>query len=1166
MIQHITFIKRYIIFLSVSMILSLTAARSQAQQCNWNLTAVADSSTCDANGTVVATLTSGGSSVTGVLYRIVSLTGPYESPQIESNQFHNVPAGTYKVVASGACNGREDSISTTIIVPGNYVPFEARATMFRRTLNNCNTGQIRVTLLNGRRPYHITIESKPATYNGPTSLATNSSDFVIDNLTAGTYVMNVYDECNLAFPVTVAVTSLGPLNIGNFFLGTARTVTGNCNQFTVGATSWTGTDNDDYNGPESPISYSIAYNGGAPLPYQPAGTGSNTVTLPAGQTLKDMYGKQLTYYVRSVCGEESQRNLTIATPTLSITNVTNCDINFRLTAGLTGNLLCGPFHFTIVNSSAGITKDTVSNEPSWSIAGLPYGTYAITVTTADGFSQQSTAWTVQPPLLAAYSITTGAFEGPAGNHRAASFNIYKTPGNFLAGTRITLLEPEDYSLDITTGATSSPYLVLSQSTGANFYPNSYKFQISDGCTTTDIPVVVTEDDVYNYSWDIPPGVQTCAGLKITPTGTAMYQGVSRQVYFRITGGPSGYNGAAVPLGGSLYLPSSGQYTIAIGSNAQPRDYGGINKKTVNYEYNSVRVDINRSKGWVCPNLPADSGYIRVVGMGGSTDATGVYIYKLALPGNGANGPYLDSNTVGEFSTSAAKGAYKLTKGNDYDVRIIDECGVSAVQSFKIVDLATEEIATADQAEYCLGDTIRFRVINLPSTAITYQWTGPDGFTDTRRNPEVSPVTEKSGGQYHVTISADICHQPINADVNVVLASYITSCYSAVTDTSVNPYAYGLLGNWRPSRAYTYYGARESSDPNQQTNIQKDGAFNDFMAFWQKQTDGWKAQTTDPNWVWNTQTTLFNKKGFELENKDPLGRYNAGIYGYDNAVPVAVVQNSRYSESAFEGFEDYGFVSSNCDDGKCPVDRRFSLSGATTRIVGTAYHTGRYSLMVTNADKDSIAIMMPVTDTASAQSDPVFNMKDGICPPNDPELKSVRANRNVLLPPLSLLSGKKVVLSAWVREAQDCKCTSYTNSQIKMVVKAAGGGESAIVLARPAGGIIDGWQRIEQVVDLPAGTEALSLILLATGNVDVYFDDIRVHPYNANMKSFVYDAQNLRLMAELDENNYATFYEYDDDATLTRMKKETERGIKTIRETRSAMIKEVVAEDPNIDNY
>ena len=53
-----------------------------------------------------------------------------------------------------------------------------------------------------------------------------------------------------------------------------------------------------------------------------------------------------------------------------------------------------------------------------------------------------------------------------------------------------------------------------------------------------------------------------------------------------------------------------------------------------------------------------------------------------------------------------------------------------------------------------------------------------------------------------------------------------------------------------------------------------------------------------------------------------------------------------------------------------------------------------------------------------------------------------------------------------------------------------------------------------------------------------------------MKSFVYDPINMRLVAELDERHYATFYEYDEEGQLIRVKKETERGIMTIQETKS----------------
>jgi hypothetical protein len=45
------------------------------------------------------------------------------------------------------------------------------------------------------------------------------------------------------------------------------------------------------------------------------------------------------------------------------------------------------------------------------------------------------------------------------------------------------------------------------------------------------------------------------------------------------------------------------------------------------------------------------------------------------------------------------------------------------------------------------------------------------------------------------------------------------------------------------------------------------------------------------------------------------------------------------------------------------------------------------------------------------------------------------------------------------------------------------------------------------------------------------------------------------MAILDEQNFAYFYEYDAEGQLARIKKETERGIGTIREIRGAKFKQ-----------
>ncbi|WP_299897654.1 hypothetical protein, partial [uncultured Aquimarina sp.] len=112
-------------------------------------------------------------------------------------------------------------------------------------------------------------------------------------------------------------------------------------------------------------------------------------------------------------------------------------------------------------------------------------------------------------------------------------------------------------------------------------------------------------------------------------------------------------------------------------------------------------------------------------------------------------------------------------------------------------------------------------------------------------------------------------------------------------------------------------------------------------------------------------------------------------------------------------------------------------------------------------------------------------------------------------------------------------------------------EGATISLRPKGNIIDGWQRISADFTIPNNAEFMTISLQSEdNNLNVYFDDIRFHPFDSNMKTFVYDPETQRLQSELDENNYSTFYEYDIEGGLIRVKKETERGVYTIQETRS----------------
>ena len=140
---------------------------------------------------------------------------------------------------------------------------------------------------------------------------------------------------------------------------------------------------------------------------------------------------------------------------------------------------------------------------------------------------------------------------------------------------------------------------------------------------------------------------------------------------------------------------------------------------------------------------------------------------------------------------------------------------------------------------------------------------------------------------------------------------------------------------------------------------------------------------------------------------------------------------------------------------------------------------------------------------------------------------------------------KYMVSAWVKvKAAPFGTLTYTEPSLNISFL---GSVSTFNLA-PSGQIIDDWQRIESIITVPASATGINIELSVSSGV-AFFDDIRFYPFDGSMMSYVYDPISLRLMAELDERNYATLYEYDEEGKLVRVKKETARGVMTIQENR-----------------
>lgn len=370
---------------------------------------------------------------------------------------------------------------------------------------------------------------------------------------------------------------------------------------------------------------------------------------------------------------------------------------------------------------------------------------------------------------------------------------------------------------------------------------------------------------------------------------------------------------------------------------------------------------------------------------------------------------------------------------------------------------------------------------------------------------------------------------------------------------VNPYILGILGNWRPSATYKYV-----IDRNYVSSIAlKDkGIYNCFKSFFD--TPMFQPVTicsTQNNWQRADLSAIVDPYGKSIESLDALNRPSSQIFGYGHQLPLITAINAHYYEIGFDGFEDHNFknqVDSPFKDCIVEPTWQFDLISSPlvvrnqAPIISSNYissyvsHTGRRSIRVSTP----FSIQKNILPTCIVPFDIPIQANPNSYVLNDCELIKT-------FTPLKKQDNQKYKISAWVKE--DLDIDNLSNPISRIFVSTTGLSPINVEL-KPDGQIIDGWRQINGEFDI-SGNESTIRITLSPSSVGrTYFDDIRVFPFNASVKTHVFDPYSLRLMAELDENNFASFYEYNEEGSLVRTKKETERGIFTIQEVRNAKFK------------
>ena len=357
----------------------------------------------------------------------------------------------------------------------------------------------------------------------------------------------------------------------------------------------------------------------------------------------------------------------------------------------------------------------------------------------------------------------------------------------------------------------------------------------------------------------------------------------------------------------------------------------------------------------------------------------------------------------------------------------------------------------------------------------------------------------------------------NAD-SIVIASFIwndpngyfTECLDGVLQTSSTEYRstwdydywdagtsfssgeqyLGIPNIYRSLRQNLYVTERNQSANNGSylTNIANDGTFSSFSFF--NYARGNSENLQNP-WTWTAEMTKYSPFNFEIENINALGIYSSALYGYRNSLATAVANNARYDEIAFDSFENDTNISVGNQRGHLLIQN----NGA--RVSALFAHSGNKSLKASSL----------IIDLGSSSH-------------------------------LKLQNGKKYVFSCWVRK-DDCGTLGNLGEDYIFTYN----GVSVNVSKEPK---VECWQRVEIEFTYNG---ANTLTLAPQDASAIYVDDVRIMPAQSTFKSYVYDPHDYKLIAELDENNYAVFYNYDEEGVLVQIKKETEKGIMTIQTTR-----------------
>ncbi len=307
----------------------------------------------------------------------------------------------------------------------------------------------------------------------------------------------------------------------------------------------------------------------------------------------------------------------------------------------------------------------------------------------------------------------------------------------------------------------------------------------------------------------------------------------------------------------------------------------------------------------------------------------------------------------------------------------------------------------------------------------------------------------------------------NFPANDILSSTVTTWKDWGFDLQSHPDT--IRGLWRINDTYNY---------NKQID-RINSAYSPFVG-WNYSSDEYHRVDAGTPWQMTSNITRYNDiYSHPIEESHIDGTYTSAIYGYNDALPAAIVRNARLHEVEYYDFETQtglGVTPETAnnyfsDEGYGRTGQRSYKAYSRTDLSNEKYYTIN---KLEKGDKYRFSFWAK-KGTANVTHDIEFNFTG----------PGIGVN-----PDLSV-----------VKRLQ-------TNDQWEFF---------EFIITPPDSGLIMMYIGLKNITD-------------TTGEFH-YIDDLRFHPIDAIMKTFAYDPINLQVTSMTDENNITTYYKYDDFGRL-----------------------------------